>query len=216
MADMWFLGLLIFLACQAMALVDAARNAERRDFLLCFLPPYAAYWALFRLSKRRALAFFLLLCSSGAFYLSWRVAQRDPCQYITQEEVEKVLGRPVQAVTRSGSLTGDVCRYHVQGGKVLAILVNECDAGMLESLNSRGPSTRAFPVSGFDTPARSIGPTLWVQKGERCFILYWGRKLRPGLDAEDWTLDKEFEESYMDTFDARKKLAQLALSRSKQ
>ncbi len=216
MADMRFLALLIFVACQVLVLFDAGAHAGRRDFLLCFLPPYAVYWALFRLSKRRALAFVLLLCSAGGFFLSWRIAQRDPCQYLTRQEVEEALGRPVEQVTSSGFFSGDVCSYHIGGGKTLAVLVNECNAGMLESLNSKGPSTRAFPVEDLGGPARSIGPTLWVQQGERCFVLYWGRRRYPGVNAETWTLDREFEDSYMATLRARKKLAQLALTRSRQ
>ena len=216
MADMGLIALLIFLACQVMVLLDARAHAGTRDFLLCFLPPYAVYWALFRMSKRRALAFFLLLCSAGGFFLSWRIAQRDPCQYLTRQEVEEALGRPVEEVTTSGFLSGDVCSYRITGGKTLALLVNQCDAGMLESLNARGPATRAFPVDGLGAPARSIGPTLWVQQGERCFVLYWGGRRYPGADAQAWTRDREPEESYLSTLQARKKLAQLALSRSRQ
>lgn len=215
MADMWFVALLIFLACQVIVLLDARAHRDR-DFLLCFFPPYAVYWALFRLSKRRALVFFLLLCSAGGFFLSWRIARRDPCQYLTRLEVEEALGRPVEEGMSSGFLSGDVCSYRCSGGKTLALLVNQCDAGMLESLNSKGPSTRAFPVDGLGAPARSIGPTLWVQQGERCFVLYWGGRRNPGLNADAWIRDREPEESYMATFQARKKLAQLALSRSRQ
>jgi len=216
MADMGLIALLIFLACQVMVLLDARAHAGTRDFLLCFLPPYAVYWALFRMSKRRALAFFLLLCSAGGFFLSWRIAQRDPCQYLTRQEVEEALGRPVEEVTTSGFLSGDVCSYRITGGKTLALLVNQCDAGMLESLNARGLATRAFPVEDLGAPARSIGPTLWVQQGERCFVLYWGGRRYPGADAQAWTRDREPEESYLSTLQARKKLAQLALSRSRQ
>jgi hypothetical protein len=214
MADLWFVALLILLACQVLVLLDARAHAERRDFLLCLLPPYAAYWALFRLSKRRGLAFFLLLCSAGAFFLSWRIAQRDPCQYLTRQEVEEALGRPVEEVTSSGFLSGDVCSYRVRD-KTLALLVSECDAGMLESLNAKGLSPRAFPVEDLGAPARSIGPTLWVQQGERCFVLYWGGRRYPGADAQAWTRDREPEESYLATLPARKKLAKLALKRSK-
>ena len=216
MADMWFVALLIFLACQVLVLFDAGAHAGRRDFLLCFLPPYAVYWALFRLSKRRGLAFFLLLLSAGGFYLSWRIAQRDPCRYLTRQEVEEALGRPVEEVTSSGFLSGDVCSYRVSGRKTLALMVSQCDAGMLESLNARGPATRAFPVDDLGAPARSIGPTLWVQQGERCFVLYWGRRRSPGVNAEAWTLDRESEDTYMATLRARKKLAQFALNRSRQ
>jgi len=215
MADMALVALLIFLACQVIILLDARAHTDR-EFLLCFLPPYAVYWALFRMSKRRALVFFLLLCSAGGFYLSWRIAGRDPCQYLTRLEVEEALGRPVEEVMTSGFLSGDVCGYRFSGGKTLALLVNECDAGMLESLNSKGPSTRAFPVDGLGAPARSIGPTLWVQQGERCFVLYWGGRRYPGADAQAWTRDREPEESYLATLPARKKLAQLALNRSRQ
>ena len=183
MADMWFVALLLFLACQVLVLLDARAHASTRDFFLCFLPPYAVYWALFRLSKRRALAFFLLLCSGGGFFLSWRIAQRDPCRYLTRQEVEEALGRPVEEGMSSGFFSGDVCSYRISGGKVLALLVNQCDAGMLESLNSKGPATRAFPVDDLGAPARSIGPTLWVQQGERCFVLYWGGRRSPGANA---------------------------------
>lgn len=216
MADMWFVALLLFLACQVLVLFDAGAHAGRRDFLLCLLPPYAVYWALFRLSKRRGLAFFLLLLSAGGFYLSWRIAQRDPCQYLTRQEVEEALGRPVEEVTSSGFLSGDVCSYRVSGRKTLALMVSQCDAGMLESLNAKGPATRAFPVDDLGAPARSIGPTLWVQQGERCFVLYWGGRRYPGGDTEAWTRDREPEESYLATLPARKKLAQLALKRSRQ
>ena len=215
MAELALVALLIFLAFQIIVLLDARAHTDR-DFLLCFLPPYAMYWALFRMRKRQGLAFFLLLCSAGGLFLSWRIARRDPCRYLTRQEVEEALGRPVEGVTGSGFLSGDVCRYHVGGGKALAVLVNECEAGMLESLNSKGPATRAFPVDDLGAPARSIGPTLWVQQGERCFVLYWGRRRSPGLNAEAWTLDRESEDSHMATFQARKKLAQLALSRSRQ
>lgn len=214
MADMVLIAVLIFLACQVLVLLDARARSDR-EFLLCFLPPYAAYWAVFRMSKRHALGVFLLLCSGGAFYLSWRIAQRDPCQYLTQQEVEDALGRPVESVTSSGFLSGDVCTYRVSGNKTLAVMVSECDAGMLESLNARGPATRAFPVEDLGAPARSIGPTLWVQQGERCFVLYWGGRRYPGASADAWTRDREPEESYLATLPARKKLAQLALSRSR-
>ena len=216
MADMALIAVLLFLACQVLVLLDARAHASTRDFLLCLFPPYAVYWALFRLSKRRALAFFLLLCSAGGFFLTWRIAQRDPCQYLTRAEVEEALGRPVETVTSSGFLSGDVCSYRVSGNKTLAVMVSECDAGMLESLNARGPATRAFPVEDLGAPARSIGPTLWVQQGERCFVLYWGARRYPGASADAWTRDREPEESYLGTLPARKKLAQLALSRARQ
>ena len=215
MADRWFVALLLCLPWQVLALLDARAHRDR-DFLLCFFPPYAVYWALFRMRKRQGLALFLLLCSGGGFFLSWRIARRDPCRYLTRQEVEEALGRPVEEGMSSGFLSGDVCSYRAGGGKVLALLVNECNAGMLESLNSKGPATRAFPVDDLGAPARSIGPTLWVQQGERCFVLYWGRRRSPGVNAEAWTLDRESEDTYMATLRARKKLAQLALARSRQ
>lgn len=45
MADMALIALLIFLACQVLVLLDARAHCDR-DSLLCFLPPYAVYWAL--------------------------------------------------------------------------------------------------------------------------------------------------------------------------
>ena len=214
MAEMALVALLIFLAFQIIILFDARAHTDR-EFLLCFLPPYAVYWALFPMRKRQGLAFFLLLLSAGGFYLSWHIAQRDPCRYLTRQEVEEALGQPVEEGMSSGFLSGDVCRYRAGGRKVLALLVSECNAGMLESLNAKGSSTRSFPVDDLGAPARSIGPTLWVQQGERCFVLYWGGRRYPGLNAEAWTLDRESEDTYMATLRARKKLAQLAMSRSR-
>lgn len=215
MAEMALVALLIFLAFQVLVLLDARAHTDR-DFLLCFFQPYAVYWALLRMRKRQGLAFFLLLCSGGGFFLSWRIARHDPCRYFTRQEVEEALGRPVEGVTHSGFLSGDVCSYRAAGGKALALLVNECNAGMLEALNSKGSSTRSFPVDDLGAPARSIGPTLWVQQGERCFVLYWGGRRYPGLNAEAWIDDREPEESYTATFQARKKLARLVLNRSRQ
>jgi len=216
MEEMRLFAFLLAAAAFVIVLVDAFRKGGRDKFLLALLIPiYSLYWLFARMSHKGLVILFLLL-SAGGFWLAARIAKEDPCRLLSREEVEEAMGHRVEQMERRNLLQGTVCSFHLAGTQAkLHLLVNDCQRGMLSSLNASGPSVRAFPVGDLGAAARSIGPTLWVQKDETCFVFYWGAKRQPGADLLEWTLDHQFEDTYLSTLAARKSLAQTVLTRYK-